>query len=227
MSSICILNDSNVYDMINQDSLAGLAVDASEGVELDDEHCLICLQQGCDSEPPCHSIQRNLFHSACLAKLSTFMLWRCPHCNIPIMTSENTITKTAECRLRDLFNTWPSFHGPHFWSRSNSFLPLQEAEFMTTDVSQIAFRTLCRLARITIATTSLDLKGVQSTEIGLISVHNSIEVKIIFERAAIIGQDGRILWDGFEVSASRRRISLRLAKPTEVGTNDMNGGWHK
>ena len=212
MLSICILNGSNVYDMIDQDSIA---LDASE------EHCLICLQGKCDVEPPCHSIQRKMFHSACLAKLSTFMLWRCPHCNIPISTSNEAISKTAECRLRDLFNTWPSFHGPHFWSRSNSFLPLQEAEFMTTDVSQIVFRTLCRLARITIATTSLDLKGVQSTEIGLISIHSNIEIKIIFERSAIIGQDGRILWDGFEVSASRRRISLRLSEvcpmTSEVG----------
>ena len=103
------------------------------------EDCVICLQSGADTPPPCGGTDRLLFHARCLRRAREHAAcapFRCPHCNV-------------ECEPpRDvdaLLETWPSPDDPSagFWFEGPVFVPIVEGRLLTC--SEVARGLAARL----------------------------------------------------------------------------------
>ena len=159
--------------------------------------CAICMEEGGDAPAPCGFVGAR-FHRRCLTRWRACGAARCPHCNV------------AEWGVREALARL--LVGGGCWARVCMATCCGEGEAPM----RASMRDAAEALRTAFAphATRLRMRRVDASTVRVVGEcparRRAIEVAL--QRAAHVGARGRMLWDGFELSAVRRRVGERARR---------------
>ena len=198
--------------------------------------CLICLDEGADTLPPCNGGIIPLFHKQCLDMAEYYRSAnnnngdiKCPHCNqyIPknksnatAATSMNLLENTSTHKFQSIMERWLQDRG--YWVKGPEYIQVvhnylmneNEAKSIFDAVHREIFKQFSRLSSLSSSSSQYCSHPPPPNQDAIIFSHrdqeNGVETDVTLMRTAIINNDqGSIGADGFTVSMSRSRYSKR------------------